>query len=326
MRIPSKGASNAPEPAASSGLGRPLLVVGLLLAIALVAVGARGQPLRNAPDPAGPTSTIELSFGGVGRVADGVTSLGFFVSLGGRLDIVVDRARPRASTDLRQAPPIDDDARPVFGQDDDDGAKRAPKKSTAPEPPSPEPEPEPASAPAHDAPASAPRTIDGTLARGVVHAAIALYRDGGASDRLDSLTTRSRASALLPEIRVRIGHDVDEGATVSPTEYDPSRVTSSGGSSLWVEGRATFRLDRLVFADEEVQIERLRVEREKEERLLTDRILGLIERFQAAEWTMADPGLVDPDVRAKAEVARIASAAALDVLSGGWFSAHLEAR
>lgn len=299
---------------------RPLLVVCLLLALALVAVGARGQPLRDDPEAPRAGSVLELSLGAAGRVSDGTTSLGFFVALGGRLDVVVERPKASAPAKSTRAPATEEDALDPWWLADDDGAKRAPKKAPPVEP-NEEDGPAPPPADVGDAPKA--RVIDGVLARGVVRAAIALLRDGGAADRLDGLATRARASALLPEIRVRIGHDVDEGATVSPTEYDPTRVTSSGGSSLWVEGRATFRLDRLVFADDEVAIERMRADREKEERALTDRILALLEKWQAAEMAMADPGVVDPDVRARADVARIASAAALDVLSGGWFSAHL---
>lgn len=297
---------------------RPFLLAAALVALILVAADARGQPARDDTLDAGPRGALFVSVGGAARVKDDATSLGFFVAIGGRFDVIVDRPRSSSPSPLRAFDSAEEER---IADADALGAKRAPKKAAAVEDDPPEVAWTP-SPPSEPAPAVASRRIDGRLARGLVRAALKADRFEDSVERLDGLATRARVSALLPEVRVRVGHDLDQGESLAPTEYDPGRVTATGATSLWVEGRATFQLDRLVFADEEVQVERMRADRAKEERALTERILGLVERWQAAELVMSDPGIVDPDVRAKAEVARIGAECALDVLTGGWFSAH----
>jgi hypothetical protein len=163
--------------------------------------------------------------------------------------------------------------------------------------------------------------IDGKFARGLVAAALRAAERPEARDRFDALATRARASALLPEVRVRVARTLTEGEALSPTEYDPSRMTASGGTSLYVEGRATFRLDRLVFADDEVQIQRMRADRERADKQLVREVLEALGAWQKAEMASHDPEVVG-SAAVGAEVARLAAEATLDVLSGGWFSAH----
>lgn len=330
---------------------RPVLLLSALIALALSAAAAspaRAQPLRaDPPDPfaaVGRSGALQLDVGLGARFVEETkavkgepaavsprTDLGFFVAIGGRFDVIVDKPASPAPVDrgfVFDGDRLDDGflddgflgdglLDPASGR----GAKRAPKKAAPPEEGDPTPPAEPP-APAVD-PAPAPRVLGGKMARGLVRAALHADRSAEKNERLDGLASRARASALLPEVRVRVGHDVGQGEALSPTEYDPDRVTATGSTSLWVEGRATFRLDRLVFADDEVQIERMRADRAKEDRALTDRVLGLVGAWQSAEVILADAGLVDPDVRAKAEVARLGAEAALDVLTDGYFSAHV---
>src|SRR5690606_33800397 len=75
--------------------------------------------------------------------------------------------------------------------------------------------------------------------------------------QLDDLDSRARWSGLMPRLRLRATRLVDESSSLSPTSYDANRTTESGGTSLWLEARATFQLDRLVFADEELRILRM---------------------------------------------------------------------
>jgi hypothetical protein len=295
---------------------RPILALVAVAAALLLVASAHAEPIRPDTAPVDPSpGAFSLSIGGDGLVRDGRVDLGFFVAIGGRFDVIVDRATSSRRALDKLA--VDDDR---FEDLDDRGAKRGGKGKVEDPPAEASPAGEP---PAQPGPG--PRVIDGATARGLVHAALAADRSAEDNDRIDSLATRARVSALLPELRFRIGHDVGEGESVSPTEYDPDRLTTNGTSSLWLEGRATFRLDRLVFADDEVQIERLRAERAKEDRLMTDRILGLIRQWEEAEMVLTDPGLVDPDVRARAEVDQIAAEASLDVLTNGWFNDHRSA-
>lgn len=161
--------------------------------------------------------------------------------------------------------------------------------------------------------------VNGALARGLVRAALATARESERRRDLDDLALRARLSGLLPELRVRLAHALDQDQALSPTEYDPERVTASGGTSLWIEGRATFRLDRLVFADEEVAIERLRADRERAERALVTESLRALDRWQRARGHAADPALPD-DKRVEAELEAAAAEATLDVMTDGWFS------
>jgi hypothetical protein len=73
------------------------------------------------------------------------------------------------------------------------------------------------------------------------------------------------------------------------TVYD---YTQTGGADLLLEARATWTLDRLVFADEELGIERL----------------------------------TEAEARDRAELERFEAEAALDVLTGGWFAAEIARR
>ena len=179
--------------------------------------------------------------------------------------------------------------------------------------------PRPAELP-NEPPPIEPR-IDGAFARGLVRAVRARSGAQDAEARLEGLTTRARASALLPEVRFRVARVTNDTQTLSPTSYDPTRVTASGALGLWLDGRATFRLDRLVFADEEIAIERIRTERARMERALTMEVLGELVVWQRGAARAADPTLPDDD-RVTGEIAQLSAAAALDVLSDGWFSAH----
>jgi hypothetical protein len=175
---------------------------------------------------------------------------------------------------------------------------------------------------AADAPTAAPappRAIDGARARGAVRAALAAAGSAAAAERLDDLSTRARASGAIPELRLRVARVVDEGQALAPTEYDPDRVTATGGTSLWLEGRATFQLDRLVFASDELAVERLRIDRAKLERELAAEVVEALGEYERASESLSDEG-ADRDARLRAEIELAVASAKLDVLTNGWFS------
>ncbi|MCU0687071.1 MAG: hypothetical protein MUF34_33300 [Polyangiaceae bacterium] len=137
--------------------------------------------------------------------------------------------------------------------------------------------------------------------------------------RLDGLSARSRSSALLPELRVRAMQSNDQALRLSYADADPSRTQTSGGSALLLEARATWRLDRLVYADDEVAVERLRGDvREQRQRLL----LKVVEAIGA--WQKAQLTLLDTDAAPRERAAAIAQASGavvlLDALSAGAWS------
>ncbi|MDI1446518.1 hypothetical protein [Polyangium sp. 6x1] len=195
-------------------------------------------------------------------------------------------------------------------------------KATSADPAAPSKEPAPPIDP--QAPPEAPRampelSISPAVARAVVSAAIEHARLEEHVARVDRVASRARASALLPELRLRVTRLLDESRALAPTEYDPDRVTASGGSSLWLEARATFRLDRLVFADEEVALERLREERAGARHKLEARVLEALFTWQRA-CVERDDEARDPEVRTRATLTAMEAESTLDVLTGGFWS------
>ena len=158
------------------------------------------------------------------------------------------------------------------------------------------------------------------VARAAISAA--LRHHAAADERLDDLASRARWSAILPEVRLRATRLIDESQSFSPTSYDPDRTTSTGGVSLWLEGRTTWYFDRLVFADEEVSIERMRQELGRERERITKRVLELLFGWQRAAQRARDP-LIDPQRCVEALLEEEQRALELDVLTGGWFARWL---
>jgi hypothetical protein len=157
------------------------------------------------------------------------------------------------------------------------------------------------------------------MARAAIAAALKHARIEERTNRVDRMAARARSSALLPELRLRVTRQLDDGQVLSPTEYDPDRVTATVKASLWLEARATFKLDKLVFADEEVTLERLREDRVEAAAKLRQRVLETLFEWQRAMTNRDDPAL-DPEPRMKAAFAVVEAEVTLDVLTGGWFS------
>ena len=180
-------------------------------------------------------------------------------------------------------------------------------------------------APASAAPASAPAVapppppiLTPRLARCTVRHALESAGYLHARSRLASLATRARSSSVLPELGLRTLRSSGQLLRLAPTTDDPYRYTQAGTSELTLEARLTWHLDRLVFADEEVTLERLQIERDAAERRLIDYVLERLELWQRGKVRALDPN-TDPEQRDSAELAAIAAAVELDVLTDGWF-------
>jgi len=226
------------------------------------------------------------------------------------------RAAPAAAAPPISAPPptASPPAAPVPRS-----TKREASPPSSPAPPSPAPASTPAPS-TEAADTSAPAVVlSPALARGAVRAACKAARLDEADARLDGLASRAKTSALLPELRLRATRVIDESESLAPTEYDPARRTASGAATTWLEARATFRLDRLVFADDEIAVERLRLARATERTKLVAKVLELLDAWQRAHTTVVDPG-AKPEAQVRAALAVAATEASLDVLTNGWFS------
>jgi hypothetical protein len=139
--------------------------------------------------------------------------------------------------------------------------------------------------------------------------------------RFDSLSTRARASAVLPELRLRAGRTTDESMRYSPTVTDPYRYTQAGGVTVAFEAQATWRLDRLVFADEEIDVEQLRRHQSQREARLVDQVLKALFDWQRAVFVLGRTD-VTPEEQALAALRLVEAEVKLDILTGGWFSVH----
>ncbi len=112
------------------------------------------------------------------------------------------------------------------------------------------------------APALDPALLGG-LARETLAAALNVHGVHAYERELDGATTRARTSAVLPEVRLRAAKTRDASLRLAPTVDDPYHASLADGDGVFLEAQATFRLNRLIFADEEVPLERLRIERER---------------------------------------------------------------
>ena len=164
-----------------------------------------------------------------------------------------------------------------------------------------------------------------SLARGAVRAARRASARDAARERLDGLSTRARVSAALPELVLRAARSTDQTLKLSPTATDAAvyDYTQTGGADLLFEARATWTLDRLVFADEELGVERLRLEHARSEAQLVDRVVALVFDWERARRVVASSE-AEPEARLKAEVDELEAQALLDVLTDSWFSAEIE--
>ena len=184
------------------------------------------------------------------------------------------------------------------------------------------PDANPDAAPAVPAPPAnvQPWRLSSAQLRGLVGAVLAQQAQRLA--RLGGLSDRARVSAWLPELKFRAGRNTDQTLRLTPTTEDPDRWALSGGSGLRLEGELRWQFDRLVFASEEVPIERMRLVLEQQRQRGILDLLDWVFRWQVAVMQQSDPDL-SASKRLQAQLTAEQTAGAIDVLSGGWFSAHV---
>jgi hypothetical protein len=159
------------------------------------------------------------------------------------------------------------------------------------------------------------------FSRRATRAALSVVGAAAERRRLDSLSTRARASAALPELRLRAQRNTDQSLRWAPTSDDPYRVTQADGAGTTLEASASFRLDRLLFAREELNIERQRQQAGAEHLKLERRVLEVVlALFRARELACSDVG--DASARLEQLIRAAERFTELDVLTAGWFSAQ----
>jgi len=165
--------------------------------------------------------------------------------------------------------------------------------------------------------------LDAGLAQKTVRAALRAAGFGRNSRRLDSLAARAKASAVLPDLRLRGGRSTDESIRWSPTADDPQRFTQAGSAELFFDIQLTWRLDRLVFHSTELRVEQLRRQRALAKARLVQRVLDALFAWQRARTKLADATLL-PEEEAEVALRQIEAEAVLDVLTAGWFTRQRE--
>ena len=172
-------------------------------------------------------------------------------------------------------------------------------------------------APPPPSPAERP-LVDGAFARSAVRAA---WRTSGidvTDAKIDDLIARSKLSAILPEARVRATRTVADADHSTTYLNETGTLVSTVGSTLALEGRLTWHLDRILYADDEPSLERLRMERQDARARVASRALELLFAWQRA---LLDLASADAGSRGEldANLRRVEAEVALDVLTGGWF-------
>lgn len=267
------------------------------LAAALHALPARGEPPSEIEDIAParldrsddrPTDPLLEGAGRaplwvaiegtMARDHDARPSFGAMLLLG----IPLDRTARAASKGSAVATPTSAELKPAARSTKQDGPAPPtdPPKPTATEP---------------TTPLRIPIRVTPVVARRAVDAALRKAHLVDPDAQLDAVASRARAAATLPELRLRASRTTDEGQSLSPTSYDPQRITATGGTSLWLEARATWRLDRLVFTDDEIALERARAQRAEQRERLTARVLALLFAWQRA-LALEDDGRASPKI------------------------------
>jgi len=202
----------------------------------------------------------------------------------------------------------------------DSSAKAMPARDGPEPPPSPPPPPPPVVVAAPTGDESARVLVTPAVARRAVAAAWKSAGLGVDDARIDSMVARARSSAALPEARFRAMRVfLLDGSESTVVPIDTSSYESAG-ATLVIEGRLTWRLDRLLYADDEPSLERLRLERQDARSKVAGRVIDALFQWQRA-WLAVRAAKPGSREAAEATMRLVEAAASLEVMTGGWFDA-----
>ena len=299
---------------------RSALAAALGLAAALQASVARGEPPAEADD----TPLARLDRGddaAIEPLREGDRRAPLWVAIDGTFSRD-HAARPSFGAMLMLGIPLDRGARAAMtGATAPASAdlKPAARSSTKLDGPAPPVDPQKSTATEPTTPLRIPIRVTPVVARNAVDAALRKAKLVDPDAHVDAIASRARSAAVLPELRLRASRTADEGQSLAPTSYDPQRTTTTGGTRVWLEARATWRLDRLVFADEEVTLERARAQRAEQRQKVVERVLTLLFAWQRA-LALEDDGHASPEEHLAASLRVLETEAELDLATGGWFT------
>ncbi len=170
-----------------------------------------------------------------------------------------------------------------------------------------------------------PLEIDRRFMTDLTEAALIAQGCEAAWSRLETLGTRNRASALLPEVSLRAGREQDTALRLTPTDTDPFRYTQSDASNVLLEGRLAWRLGRLLFSSEDLGLERLKLARSRERQRVVDRTLAVLFLWMRAQSELSVHRKRPTRAARAARWESMQAAMRLDAMTAGWFSEHLPA-
>jgi hypothetical protein len=293
---------------------RPAHASAIVFLLALVA------PRLAFAQGGGAPVSVALRAGAAGS-SDGQRAVFAWVELSVPFDRVARRSAAYGLSEDSGAAPAPEGPEPTAEQSaPPNGATPAePREPAAPAPVA------PSDAAAEGGPAAQRRSagsqqrLTPSLARRTVTRALRVARISDMRS-LDSLAARARASAALPELRLRGARSIDDSVRWSPTVADPYQTTRTGGVDWLIEARLAWRFDRLVFDDAEIQVERLRDQRREAQARLIERVLEALIAWHKARLGQRDP-LLGEDELMLFVLQELEASARLDVLTRGWFSA-----
>jgi len=166
-------------------------------------------------------------------------------------------------------------------------------------------------------------TLTPALARATLAAAARVADGATPLHQLDSMASRTRSAAALPELRLAAGSSRDQSQKLSPTLADPARFTRDGGRDLWFEARLTWHLERGLFSQDEIAIERLKSQAIEQRQQRSRQVLDALVDWQRARLARSSE-LLSEEERAAAALRELEALLRLDAWTDGWFSRRLE--
>jgi hypothetical protein len=247
-----------------------------------------------------------VTLGSFFRIVDGKEDVGLLVIVSGAFDKVAQGPVHRLS--VPELPVAFSEGALVSGYVAD-GPTRPPMPAPIPPQTTGSPPPSPAPLP--------PLLVTSVVARHAVTAAWKTSGLGVDDTRIDAMISRARASAALPETRLRAMKVIDDSSQIGVIPTDASTYDIAG-ANLYLEARLTWRLDRLLYADDEPTLERTRLERQDARERVAGKVIDSLFQWQRA--LIAQRGAIAGSKEAIDASMRLGEAeAALDILTGGWF-------
>lgn len=278
--------------------------------IALMPSLSRGVPRGHTP--------TSISIAGFTRPA-----IGGGYDTGGLVVLGIPLEKLAPSPDAERASAIPADANGVSSSLLDDGAPRSDRASEVTDMATLEDPTRPSASRAALFQTGETLVLSPQLVRACV--AVALRTAGlGRSDDVDRVVSRARWSAALPEVRLRaVQHDDERLYTDVTTATDASRLRDATGAQVSLEARLTWRLDHLLYAEDEPAFERIKNDHRDARARVSKHVLEALFQWQRA-WAALRTKDDDVERKPSEEVALALRAmeaeATLDVLTGGWFS------